>query len=144
MDMILTGHGEFAVGLADGLFLIAGQQEGFECILFRPEQPIEEYREQLRLAMHQSSGEEVIVFTDLLGGTPFQTASALSLECDKNVRVVSGTNLGMLLEATILRLSSENLDELVDKVLESGKMHMTAFKNEIKQNHHLGEGGDGI
>lgn len=144
MDMILTGHGEFAVGLADGLFLIAGEQEGFECILFRPEQPIEEYREQLRLAMHQSSGEEIIVFTDLLGGTPFQTASALSLDCGKNVRVVSGTNLGMLLEATILRLSSADLDEIVDKALEAGKMHMTTFKNEIKEDHHFSEAEDGI
>ena len=61
----------------------------------------------------------VLIFCDLLGGTPFNQAMMLSQNYN-NVEVVTGTNLPMLLETLSLRLASTTLTDLLQTALESG------------------------
>ena len=117
---ILTGHGTFANGLADALSMIAGDQDYFIPFPFI-EAGAASYPETLASTisdlLDQTDG--VLIFCDLLGGTPFNQAMMLSQNYN-NVEVVTGTNLPMLLETLSLRLASTTLTDLLQTALESG------------------------
>ena len=117
---ILTGHGTFANGLADALSMIAGDQDYFIPVPFI-EAGAASYPETLASTisdlLDQTDG--VLIFCDLLGGTPFNQAIMLSQNYN-NVEVVTGTNLPMLLETLSLRLASTTLTDLLQTALESG------------------------
>ena len=117
---ILTGHGTFANGLADALSMIAGDQDYFIPVPFI-EAGAASYPETLASTisdlLDQTDG--VLIFCDLLGGTPFNQAMMLSQNYN-NVEVVTGTNLPMLLETLSLRLANTTLTDLLQTALESG------------------------
>lgn len=117
---ILTGHGTFANGLADALSMIAGDQDYFIPVPFI-EAGAASYPETLASTisdlLDQTDG--VLIFCDLLGGTPFNQAMMLSQNYN-NVEVVTGTNLPMLLETLSLRLASTTLTDLLQTAFESG------------------------
>ena len=117
---ILTGHGTFANGLADALSMIAGDQDYFIPVPFI-EAGAASYPETLASTisdlLDQTDG--VLIFCDLLGGTPFNQAMMLSQNYN-NVEVVTGTNLPMLLETLSLRLTSTTLTDLLQTALEAG------------------------
>lgn len=117
---ILTGHGTFANGLAGALSMIAGDQDYFIPVPFI-EAGAASYPETLASTisdlLDQTDG--VLIFCDLLGGTPFNQAMMLSQNYN-NVEVVTGTNLPMLLETLSLRLASTTLTDLLQTALESG------------------------
>ena len=73
----------------------------------------------------QSDG--VLVFCDLMGGTPFNQSMMITGAVD-NVSVVAGTNLPMLIDLVMARTDSSTLDELVEEAVAMGKegvCHMT-------------------
>ena len=73
VGFILTGHGNFANGIKSALDMVAGDQEAFEIVPFEGSQAAT-YGDDLRAAITKMRGEceeGVIVFVDLLGGTPF-------------------------------------------------------------------------
>ena len=74
--------------------------------------------------------EGIIIFTDLMGGTPFNTAAQLGRDKD-NVRILAGTNLPMLVEVVMSRKFMDDLDGLVDSLLQTGKEQVAKF--EIKK-----------
>ncbi|MBU1075875.1 MAG: hypothetical protein KKH98_01190 [Spirochaetes bacterium] len=59
----------------------------------------------------KNKDHDIIIFTDLFGGSCFNICS--SLVNKKNVRIISGLNLGVLLEAILLK-NSNTLDEVVN------------------------------
>lgn len=62
----------------------------------------------------------VIVFSDLLGGTPFRTAM-IEAQAFEDVEVIAGVNLPILLESMVLRYGSESLIDFIASALEAGK-----------------------
>ena len=63
------------------------------------------------------SGHGVLVLTDLAGSTPSNIAARLAR--DKNIRVVSGVNVSMLLR--VLNYPDLGLPDLTDKALSGGR-----------------------
>ena len=100
--------------------MIAGDQDYFIPVPFI-EAGAASYPETLASTisdlLDQTDG--VLIFCDLLGGTPFNQAMMLSQNYN-NVEVVTGTNLPMLLETLSLRLASTTLTDLLQTALESG------------------------
>lgn len=113
MEIIILGHGHFASGLQSSLNLIAGHQEHVTAIDFIGTMSSEQLDVQLRECVKDKS--DVLILCDLLGGTPFKLATMLSYRLvGKNIQVLSGTNLTMLLEAA---LSADSLnDQFIDNV----------------------------
>lgn len=99
LKAILTGHGEFSVGLRNALEMIAGPQENICAIPFYENEPLERFQESLEKTIQEISGEgsNLLILTDLFGGTPFNNAMLLS-NGKENICVLAGTNLPMLLE----------------------------------------------
>lgn len=122
VGFILTGHGQFAPGLASSIAMVAGDQPNFVVVPFE-EADAGTYGDTLRAAITELRGntDGVVCFVDLLGGTPFNQSMMISAGMD-NVEVVAGTNLPMLLETLIMRGMNEGMtvDEIISTALSVG------------------------
>lgn len=129
MKFLITGHNDFSIGMKSALTMIAGSLEELTIVPFSAEETVKSYRKKIELELQTK--DSVICFTDLLGGTPFKTCVELAITKNQ-VFVLSGTNLGMLLEASLLRESVKEPAELCQLVLQSGKDNITLFSQNTK------------
>lgn len=125
IGFILTGHGIFANGLASAIDMVAGDQENFAVVPFAGDQAAT-FGDDLKAAMSDmaSKSDGVMVFCDLLGGTPFNQAMMAAQEIE-NVQIITGANLPMVIELLFLRANA-TLDELAAQAIEVGKNGITA------------------
>ncbi|MGT2832346.1 PTS sugar transporter subunit IIA [Streptococcus halotolerans] len=124
--IIVLAHGNFPSGILSSLELIAGKQEDIIGINFLASMSSDDLRNQLLTALGDS--KHVLILTDLLGGTPFNIASTLSIsEEDREIKVLSGLNLAMLIEAAFSRNNYQELDSLTEKVLSSAQLGVSEF-----------------
>ena len=128
---VLTGHGTFANGLSDAFTMIAGEQESFVPVPFI-EAGAAIYPETLAATISDLLDETdgILIFCDLLGGTPFNQSMIIAQNYD-NVEVVAGTNLPMLLETIGSRLPETPLDELIKTAVLSGSQGVVHKQLEI-------------
>lgn len=124
VGFILTGHGQFSNGLASAIDMVAGDQEAFEIVPFQGDQAAT-YGDDLRAAITKMSEEceGVLVFVDLLGGTPFNQAMMIAQDVP-NMEIVTGTNLPMLIELLFLRNGS-TVAELAAQAVTVGQAGVT-------------------
>lgn len=130
---ILTGHGTFAEGLGGALEMVGGPQESFEAVPFH-EDEAGTFGEKLASAISQmaSAWDGVLVFCDLMGGTPFNQAMMASASIS-NVEVVTGANLPMLLEVLSVRTPASTLDELAECAVTAGRFGVDRKKLELAE-----------
>lgn len=98
--IIITGHGKFGTGLKTSLDLIVGDHNFIKPVDFTEEKSPEKLKEEIKSIVKEVDSN-VYIFTDLVGGTPFKVSSELILE-HNNLEVLCGTNLPMLVEATMM------------------------------------------
>lgn len=137
MHILITGHSEFPVGLSKALEMIAGAQEDVKIIPFLE---LEDLKTEISEYFASVGDEQVLCFTDLVGGTPYRTCVELSLE-KNNIAVVGGSNLGMLLEASAMRSIIESAEDLAKMVVESGQSAINYFTLPVDESD---EDTDGI
>lgn len=126
IGVILTGHGRYAYGMADGLFLTMGQQEAFEAIEFTPEVTPAELSAKIRAAAQRLGGDGVLILCDMAGGTPFNETIKLLPELSQEVEVLAGISLPILMEACMDR-EDKNVHELAEQLLETGHGTLLRF-----------------
>ncbi|MGX7013524.1 PTS sugar transporter subunit IIA [Vagococcus silagei] len=142
INCIVTGHGEFSVGLTHALEMIAGPQANMVALPFREEDPLETYVDNmanLKTKLTEDS-DTLFIFTDLLGGTPFNQAMLLKGD-NPNISVIAGTNLPMLLEFMGQNLMGTTPAEILTQIIESAKTGMVV--GELKAAEEVDE-VDGI
>lgn len=126
IGIILSGHGHFASGLYSSIKLIAGEQENFEIIDYEEGMSADTLATRIEGAIQNlSSLKDIVVFTDIAGGTPFNESAKLSV-AHGNVRVLSGTNAPLLLDSCFKR--NVSIDEFMEEIIQSGKEGMKVFK----------------
>ena len=128
--VILSGHGGFASGIAQAIHQVIGEQPQFKFIDFPEESTTPQLEAQMREAISEiDSGEGIAFLTDLLGGTPFRTASLLSQERN-DIEVITGTNMQMAAEM-LLERDEFNLLEFRDQALKCGHRGITSLAAEM-------------
>ena len=144
IGIIVTGHGRFAEGLSSSVELIAGAQPQYKSVLFLEESGPEKLSSDLKEAIAEvNTGEGVLVFTDLKGGTPFKESVMIATQ-QENVEVLTGTNLSMLLEASLMRLGEPLLHDFALSLSETGASQVDLFDIADLQRDDEIEDGDGI
>lgn len=102
IKLVLAAHGQFASGIVTSIKLIAGEQENLEIVDFVEGMTSDDVKEKIKQAAGQA--QDVLILTDLLGGTPFKVSVELATEAsEQNIEVISGMNLAMALEACLAR-----------------------------------------
>ena len=114
--IIITGHGKFGYGLKSSLNIIVGENDSIRFVDFTEEKSPESLKEEIKRNLKETN-DKVYIFTDLLGGTPFKVSSELALE-NSNIEVLCGTNLPMLVEASMM--ISLGLDIDIDSIKDVG------------------------
>ncbi|MBY4797476.1 PTS sugar transporter subunit IIA [Collinsella sp. AGMB00827] len=125
IGFILTGHGQFSTGLKSAIDMVAGDQPAFQIVPFEGSAAAT-YGDDLRAAITamREECEGVLVFVDLLGGTPFNQAMMISADVS-DVEVVTGTNLPMLIELLLTRSGASSLTALAEQAVAVGKTGIT-------------------
>ncbi|BCK43139.1 PTS N-acetylgalactosamine transporter subunit IIA [Streptococcus suis] len=134
IKVIVVAHGQFASGILTSLKLIAGELENIEAIDFSEGMSAQELKARIKSAI---LGErEVLILTDLLGGTPFKVSVELAAEQkEQNVVVLSGLNLTMILEANFSRLT-DDLEQLVGKLITTSKDGIVDSVSLLAEDNH--------
>ncbi|MBS0727532.1 PTS sugar transporter subunit IIA [Streptococcus suis] len=134
IKVIVVAHGQFASGIPTSLKLIAGEVENIEAIDFSEGMSAQELKARIKSAI---LGErEVLILTDLLGGTPFKVSVELATEQkEQNVVVLSGLNLAMILEANFSRLT-DDLEQLVGKLITTSKDGIVDSVSLLAEDNH--------
>lgn len=132
--IIVTGRGNFATGIYSAVKLVFGETKNFYAVDFTqditPKTLDDRIIEKIEL-MKDTKG--VLIFTDIAGGTPFKNSVMIGLG-NKNIKVIGGVNLAMLLEVLVSK-DDMSLDELASLALETGKDEIKIYKmNESKKN----------
>ena len=128
IGLLVTGHANFASGITSSVNLIAGEQEAYRYVDFLPTYSLEDLSRELGKAMDELKDcESILVFADLVGGTPFRTAVEVGYPRG-NVNVIGGSNLPMLLEVAVARKFEDDLEELTKTALETGKEQVLKYE----------------
>ena len=126
IGVVLTGHGQFAPGLADSMGLIIGEPEDFAVVPVTPELAPEELSQRLLDAVREAGRDETLILCDLAGGTPFNETIKLLPQLGEHVEVLAGVNLPALMEACTDR-DDVTVAELASQLQETGRSSLSRF-----------------
>ena len=112
--IIVTGHGNFASGIESTMKLIMGEQEKIAFIDFKEGMTNIELSENIEKIVKEIGEKGVLIFTDILGGTPFNEAAMISTKYN-NIHVFAGLNMAMLFEAIDCREEEINTDRILEE-----------------------------
>lgn len=129
IGIIVTGHGSFATGLTSGLKLLAGEPECYEAVDFEEEASIGDLTGRLEQALEDLKDcEEIAVFADLTGGSPFNVAARLKQSQPvRPMEVAGNTNLPAVIQAYLSRAMYTAAAGLMDDALTAAKEGMARF-----------------
>ncbi len=99
---VIVTHGDLGKALLGAAKVIKGGMENIRPVSIESYEDVEGLRERLLEAVNEvESGAGVMVFTDLFGGTP--TNIAMSILEDRNVEIMTGVNLPVLIKFDTIR-----------------------------------------
>lgn len=130
IGLIITGHGNFATGITASVNLISGKQSNYETVDFLMNYSIDDLENEIIKAMDKLKDcDGIIVMSDLGGGSPFKSCVNIGKNY-KDVRVIGGANLPMILETLLARSLGNDIDELSEIAVRAGKAQITSVKAE--------------
>lgn len=118
--LLILSHGPLAEGLKESCHFFYDDQRCFHCEVLNKEDDPKEFLQVIRNAcnaFHEVDG--ILIFTDIPGGTPANMAQIVQQE-NQNIRIISGANLIMVLDALLSREAMQ-LDDLAMHCLKCGK-----------------------
>lgn len=116
MQMVLISHGELAQSMLGSAQMIVGEQEKFKAFGLFPKDDIGQLKEELIETFNKfQADEEILCFTDLFSGSPFN--AVVSLMGDYPIHHITGMNLPIILESLMLRSSLSDAQSIADKLL---------------------------
>ncbi|MGN1344813.1 MAG: PTS sugar transporter subunit IIA [Traorella sp.] len=115
IGILLISHGKMAEGMKDSLTMFFGDNiQQLDTLSLRMDSSADAFGQELHQKIEQlDSGDGVIIFADLLGGTPCNQA----LLCvNEKVDLIVGMNLPTLMEVLALReCGTVHISELIEK-----------------------------
>ncbi|MGN0417746.1 PTS sugar transporter subunit IIA [Anaerostipes faecalis] len=118
IGLVIVTHGDMGRGLTDSIKLITGEYKNMVTLSLRKNDNAEDlYEEILRSIQKVDEGDGVMIFTDVLGGTPSNLSTLVARKND--LFCLTGVNLPMMIEFMMLAGEEISLKELAERCLES-------------------------
>lgn len=119
--LIIATHGDLAASALEAAELLVGDQEQVETIGFRPGDSLELLLERFTQAIKRlEECEEILVLTDIKGGSPCNAATVMKAKNPK-LRVVAGLSIPLLAQFFESNANGETLADSIDELIEIGK-----------------------
>ena len=132
IGILVLSHGEMAHGMIHSLNFLYGQAEGLRALCLYPEHSPEDFDAMLAEAVAEvDTGDGVLIFTDINGGTPANRALMLAAQ-RADVEVITGMNLPLLLAAVSSR-DFCTLPQLVEELLEESKLSIVCTSRVLRE-----------
>lgn len=143
IGLVVTGHGLFAEGMHSSAKMIAGENELVKYVCFEEGMNTEQLSEKLIAAYNELGNcDGIIVLSDLPGGSPFRTAVESSMTLpEKQIIVLSGTNLPMIITAATMASFSDDAVAMADELLFEGKDNVVRFEMTVREEAEEEEDG---
>ena len=128
--IIVSGHGNFSLGLLDAFEMVFGEDEKIKAVPFLKGEGIPQLQEKFQEQLDSFPDDEVLFLVDVYGGTPYNAATQLiygQSSCD----VVTGVNLPMLLETATQK--DQGLKGLIEVVKNVSENSTKVFTEEISK-----------
>lgn len=136
MNYIFVSHGDLAKSMLGSAQMIVGEQTGVAALGLYPKDDIDGLKKKIAEAIEGfGGGEDIICFTDLFSGSPFN--AVVSLMGDYPITHLTGMNLPLVLEAFMLRMQEDVSAESI-----SEKLLQQAPKTFINVNQYLAKNLD--
>ena len=118
-NVLVLTHGDFAEGIISSVRVICGSDMGIRSICVKVEDSLETVSDKIRQFVDGCPAEEEkVIITDIPGGST--TSAAIHFVNDDNkVYVITGLNLGMLLE--IVLNQEEDVVNVITTIVENAK-----------------------
>jgi PTS system mannose-specific IIA component len=102
IGLVLVTHGPLALALRDAMEHVVGKQKAVATVCIESDAELEGQQKEIASRMAEvDSGDGVILLTDMFGGTPSNLA--MSMLANKDVEVIGGVNLPMLVKLAKVR-----------------------------------------
>ncbi len=134
--LLVIGHGSLPADMVRAAEMIYGPTEGVEAICLPADQDLEAYREAIVQRIREDGRTGLLVLADIMGGTPFLTASrAMKDFWDNSVELVTGLSLPMLTEVFSSLDEDLTVRELAEIAAEAGIQAVTNFRSAVTKKH---------
>ena len=121
IGVLLISHGNMASGIKNSLQMFFGNDiPQLDILCLKENSNVDEYGQELENKIQNlDKGEGVVIFTDLMGGTPCNQAIKYT---SSKVILIAGMNLPIIMEFLGQRLSEENINNInFNNLLNIGK-----------------------
>lgn len=119
MRFLMATHGNFAKGIKESIELILGKFQNLNELSCYTNKEFD-LEKEIEKIINGVNGEELIVVTDVYGGS-VNNGFLQKLENHKNIHVISGLNLPLMIELLSDQDSYTTTRELIMKSLENTK-----------------------
>lgn len=118
--VVVVTHGPLANAFKETLKMFTNETDDVYPVGLT-ETGVEKFKERITETLNEcyEEGKEILVLADLFGGTPFNTAMLEIKAKYKDVEIITGINLPLLIEASLLKASS--LKDIIETLRESAK-----------------------
>jgi PTS system mannose-specific IIA component len=131
VGIVLVSHGSLASGMLDAARMIVGNLEAVAVVGLFESEAVEDLMGKIEAALAQvEQGEGTLILVDAFGASPFNASARLALE-RKNIEVVTGMNLPMLLELAVQR-EGRDLAGVAQLALQTGTSGIRALSDTVK------------
>jgi len=119
IGIVIATHGDLAKGFHHATQMFFGETQNVETIGLQLEDHPDEFQNNLEeLMVKVDTGKGVLVLTDLNGGTPFnRSLMAKANLADKEVEVLSGVNLPMIMDSINHQMLLSDLYTTVESIV---------------------------
>lgn len=145
VGFLITGHGNFASGIISAVELVAGRTNRLVGVDFLESCSTDDLKGKLLDALEelQKDYEEILILSDLTGGSPYNQSVMIKMENPQlNIEVISGSNFPMVI-AGIFEGEDMTLKELTHSMIEKGRESINCFvpKRSVKTTNNEREDG---
>ncbi|AMB96445.1 PTS sugar transporter subunit IIA [Aerococcus urinae] len=129
VKIIIICHGNLAQEFKSSLKMIVGDSSDIYPISFKEDEGTDDLLNKIENTIKFNKLNSVIIFADIYGGSPFNAAIRYAIS-DKNVEVIAGVNLPILIDTYLSR--DTDLINLIDKIQASSQEFIKYFnKNSL-------------
>lgn len=126
INILLVTHGELGKELLKSSELIIGEVENAKSISFNYGDSFDTLLKKVEENIEKLSDDELIVFTDMYGGSPYNAVNRAMK--NRDFYHITGINFPLFIDIAISR-DSYSLKDIAEKIIKNGKKSIV-FVNE--------------
>ncbi|MDQ0148602.1 PTS sugar transporter subunit IIA [Eubacterium multiforme] len=118
-NIIIISHGDFSKGIKNSAEMIMGDSIKIKTFSLYPSESPDFIANEIEKLVKNNLNEEFLILADILGGSVYN--ACLRLVMYSNARIISGINLGLLIETLLINDKEEDIDIALEKAIDRAK-----------------------